>query len=154
MLSRTTVLWALVVILAANFLNYTDRQLVSALEKDISHDPTLHLNETQFGLLWTLFTLGYMVCAVPIGVLADRVSRTRLFAVCVFVWSLATVASGLATSKEVLYISRVLIGVGEAGCLVIGPSLLSDYFTSRVRGRALSFFYLGMPLGGATAFLL
>src|SRR5262245_34611662 len=119
MFSRQSVYWALVVIFAANFLNYTDRQLVSALEVDITEEPKLRLTETEFGLLWTLFTVGYMVCAVPIGVLADRFSRTKLFAFCIVVWSVATVASGMANSKLVLYIARVLIGVGEAGCLVI-----------------------------------
>lgn len=144
--------WALGVIFAANFLNYTDRQLVSALEKPLSDD--LSLTEEEFGGLWSLFTIGYMLCAVPIGLLADRISRTRLFAFCVVIWSLATIASGLAQDKYFLYVARVFIGVGEAGCLVIGPSLISDLFTREVRGKALSIFFLGMPLGGTAAFLL
>jgi predicted MFS family arabinose efflux permease len=152
MFRRSFALWALGVIFAANFLNYMDRQLVSALEKPIRG--ALDLNQTEFGLLWTLFTIGYMVCAVPIGLLADRYSRTRLFAVCVVVWSVATIASGLAQEKYVLYAARVFIGVGEAGCLVIGPSLISDLFSVAARGRALSVFYLGMPLGGTAAFIV
>src|SRR5689334_8237346 len=113
MLSQRTALWALAVIFAANFLNYTDRQLVSALEDPLQED--LGLNSVEFGFLWTLFTIGYMICAVPVGLLADRFSRPKLFALCVGVWSVATVASGLAPSKAVLYVARVFIGVGEAG---------------------------------------
>ncbi|MBI1917532.1 MAG: MFS transporter [Planctomycetes bacterium] len=154
MLSQRTALWALAVIFAANFLNYTDRQLVSALEKPITTDPALELDTEAFGWLWSYFTIGYMICAMPIGLLADRYRRTRIFAVCIAIWSVATVASGLAQTRGVLNVARVFIGVGEAGCLVIGPSLLSDYFTTAVRGRALSVFYLGMSLGGVTAFLL
>jgi MFS family permease len=146
MLSRSATLWALTVIFVANFLNYLDRTLVSALEIPLSE--ALDLNDEQFGFLWTLFTIGYMVCAVPIGLLADRYSRTRLFAVCIVVWSVATIASGLAPSKEILYVARVFIGVGEAGCLVIGPAMLSDLFSPRVRGRALAIFYLGVPPSG------
>jgi MFS transporter, Spinster family, sphingosine-1-phosphate transporter len=145
-------LWALGVIFAANFLNYTDRQLVSALEDPICN--ALNLDTEEFGSLWSLFTIGYMLCAVPIGLLADRFSRTRLFSFCVVVWSVATLASGGAESKSILYVARVFIGVGEAGCLVIGPSLISDIFAKRVRGRALSAFYLGMPLGGTAAYIL
>lgn len=152
MIRRSAALWALGVIFLANFLNYMDRQVVSALEKPLSD--ALHLDETEFGFLWTLFTLGYMLCAVPIGLLADRFSRTRIFAFCVLVWSVATVASGMARTKEVLYIARVFIGVGEAGCLVIGPAIISDLFRRETRGRALSIFYLGMPLGGTAAFIL
>jgi predicted MFS family arabinose efflux permease len=209
--ARSGALWALGVIFAANLLNYIDRTLVSALGEPIRKD--LHLRGWEFGLLWTLFTVGYLVCAVPIGLLADRPSRlrksglflglivllggtlgilgsrvlgarfiaqhlwvflpattlgaffifalmaavnsrTRLFSLCIVVWSIATVASGLAQSKLVLYTARVFIGVGEAGCLVIGPVLISDYFSLRARGRALSIFYLGLPLGGTLAFVL
>ncbi|HKB35370.1 MAG TPA: MFS transporter [Gemmataceae bacterium] len=154
MISQRTALWALAVIFAANFLNYTDRQLVSALEKPIRNDPALNLDAEDYGWLWSYFTIGYMICAVPIGLLADRYRRTSILAFCVTVWSLATVASGLAQTKLVLNIARVFIGVGEAGCLVIGPSLISDYFPVKVRGKALSIFYLGMSLGGVTAFIL
>jgi predicted MFS family arabinose efflux permease len=151
---RTNAYWALAVIFLANFLNYTDRQLVSALEKQLREEPTLRLDPDQFGLLWTLFTVGYMVCAVPIGLVADRNRRPTLFAACIVIWSLATVASGMAQDKLLLYAARVFTGVGEAGCLVIGPALLSDYFSLRARSRALSVFYLGMPLGGVMAYLL
>lgn len=150
--SQTALLWALGVIFAANFLNYTDRQLVSALEDPLR--TALNLSAREFGFLWTLFTVGYMICAVPIGFLADRYRRTHLFAYCVVVWSVATLASGYATTKAVLYVARVFIGVGEAGCLVIGPSLISDLFSREVRGKALSYFYLAMPLGGTAAFIL
>ena len=152
MTARRLALWALFVIFLANFLNYTDRQLVSALEEPLTR--ALGFTEFEYGLLWALFTIGYMLCAVPIGLLADRVSRTRLFALCIIVWSLATVLSGMAQTKFVLYVARVCIGIGEAGCLVIGPSLISDLFRKRVRGKALSMFYVAMPLGGAAAFIM
>ncbi|HEX7901181.1 MAG TPA: MFS transporter [Planctomycetota bacterium] len=144
--------YALAVIATANFFSYLDRQLVSALEKPISTD--LGLDSTQFGLLWTLFTIGYMVCAPFIGFASDRVRRPRLFAACIVIWSVATIASGAAASKPILYVSRVLIGLGEAGCLVIGSSMISDYFPKELRGRALSLFSLGLPLGGTGAFIL
>lgn len=152
MLSRAMALWALIVLCLANLLNYIDRQVVSALEAPLEEG--LHLDKVEFGLLWTLFTVGYAVCAIPFGFLADRLSRTRLLAFAIFIWSGATVASGLAQTREVLYIARVLTGVGEAGCLVIGPSLISDLYHRTARGRAMGLFYLGMPVGGTLAFFL
>lgn len=152
MTAKRLALWALFIIFLANFLNYTDRQLVSALEKPLRSG--LALNEVEYGLLWTLFTVGYMLCAVPIGLLADRLSRTRLFALCIIIWSMATIISGMAQTKFILYVARIFIGVGEAGCLVIGPSLISDFFRTKVRGKALSMFFLAMPLGGTAAFIM
>lgn len=151
-MSKRYLRYALAVIFFANFLSYLDRQLVSALEEPLSS--ALDLSSTQFGFLWTLFTLGYMLCAPFIGYASDRFRRTRIFAGCILVWTLATIASGMARSKEVLYVARVLIGLGEAGCLVVGSALISDFFPPDRRGRALSVFYLGMPLGGTFAFIM
>ena len=143
--------WALSVIFLANFFNYLDRQLVSALQKPIQ--TALSLSGSEFGLLWTLFTIGYMICAVPIGAMADRWSRPRLLAFCIVIWSVATIASGLAEDRWTLYVARIFIGVGEAGCLVIGPAMISDLFEVGYRSKALSIFYLAMPLGGTAAFI-
>lgn len=151
-LSQRVVLWALAIIFLANLFNYMDRMIVSAMEKQLSL--AFQLNSREYGYLWSLFTIGYLLCATPIGYLADRYNRPLLFAVCIVIWSAATIGSGMAGSKPILYVSRLLIGVGEAGCLIIGPALLSDYFTLGTRGRALSVFYLGQPLGGTAGLVL
>jgi MFS family permease len=81
-----------------------------------------------------------------------------LFALCIFIWSLATMWSGWAghfeglSGQAQLFTARFLIGIGEAGCLVIGPTLIADYFSTSFRGRALSLFFLGMPLGGMAGY--
>ena len=150
--TRRAALFALGVIVAANFLSYLDRTLVSALEAPLKED--FRLSSGQFGFLWTLFTIGYMVCAIPIGYLADRYHRPRILIGCILVWSVATIGSGVAQTTHVLYGCRILIGVGEAGCLIIGQALIADYFRKEVRGRALSVFHLAVPLGGTAAFIL
>src|SRR6185295_7992619 len=116
-------------------------------------DGGLGISATEFGYIGSAFTVGYMVFAPIVGFLIARHRRPRIFALCVLVWSLATVGSGLAPNKWMLYGTRFFIGVGEAGCLVIGPTLLSDYFTKEVRGRVLSLFFLALPLGGATGYI-
>jgi MFS family permease len=143
-------LYALLVIFAANFLSYLDRQIVSALEKEL--EETFQLGKAAFGGLWTAFTIGYMVFAPVVGFLVGRQHRPRIFGVCVFVWSLATIWSGWAKSVPELYAARFFIGIGEAGCLVIGPTLISDYFSKAVRGKALAVFFLGLPLGGVAGY--
>lgn len=144
--------YALGIIFFANFLSYLDRQIVSALEEELHR--IFGLDKKGFGLLWTMFTVGYMVFAPIVGFMTDRQKRTRIFAVCVFLWSLATIGSGYAPSKHALFAMRFFIGIGEAGCLVIGPTLLSDFFSKEVRGKALAVFFLGMPLGGTAGYLV
>jgi predicted MFS family arabinose efflux permease len=150
--TRGYLAFALGVICLANFLNYLDRQVVSALEREIR--PAFGMSKAEFGSLWSAFTIGYMVFAPLVGWAAVRWRRTAIFAACVLVWSLATIGSGLAASKGALYFSRFLIGVGEAGCLVVGPTLVVDFFSEKVRGRALSIFYLGLPLGGTAGYVV
>jgi MFS transporter, Spinster family, sphingosine-1-phosphate transporter len=148
--------YALAIIFFANFLSYLDRQVVATMETQLTATKAkggLGLTATEFGWVGSAFTIGYMVFAPIVGYLITRYSRPRIFALCVLVWSLATVGSGLATGKWMLYATRFFIGVGEAGCLVIGPTLLSDYFSKEVRGRVLSAFFLALPLGGATGYI-
>jgi MFS family permease len=143
--------YALAVIFFANFLSYLDRQIVSALQDQLT--TAFKLTEKEFGYVGSAFTIGYMVFAPIVGFLIARHRRPRVFAFCVFIWSLATLGAGVAPNKWCLYASRFFIGAGEAGCLVIGPTLLSDYFTKEVRGRILSIFFLALPLGGAAGYI-
>src|SRR5262249_44366856 len=131
-ITRRYAIYALLVIFAANFLSYLDRQIVSALEQEL--EAAFHLNRASFGALWTAFTIGYMVFAPLVAFLAGRRHRPRIFGVCILVWSLATIWSGLATTVTELFAARFLIGIGEAGCLVLGPTLIADYFSKEVRG--------------------
>lgn len=154
--TKTYLRYALAVIFLANFFSYLDRQVVSTMETELSKPKAeggLGISATEFGYIGSAFTVGYMVFAPIVGYLIARRRRPAVFAACVFIWSLATVGSGLAPDKWVLYVTRFFIGVGEAGCLVIGPTLLSDYFSREVRGRVLSMFFLALPLGGATGYI-
>jgi MFS family permease len=149
-ISKRYAIYALIVIFAANFLSYLDRQIVSALERELEEE--FALGTSGFGALWTAFTVGYMVFAPVVGFLTARQHRPRIFAICIFVWSLATIGSGLARTQLELYGARFLIGIGEAGCLVIGPTLIADFFSKEVRGKALAIFFLGLPLGGVAGY--
>src|SRR6185503_13363814 len=88
-LSRRTAVFALGVIFTANFLSYLDRTLVSALEEPITG--AFNLSAEGHGWLWALFTFGYMVFAMPISMLADRRNPPRILALCVVIWSFATI---------------------------------------------------------------
>ena len=143
--------YALAVVFVANFLSYLDRQIVAALETELSQ--AFSFSGAEFGIAHSAFTVGYMVFAPVVGFLVSRMSRTRLFAACVVVWSIATIASGWAPGKYAFYAMRFFIGIGEAGCLVIGPTLLSDYFPKEMRGRALAIFFLALPLGGTAGYI-
>ena len=69
-----------------NVMNFVDRQLLASFANWIV--PDLGLTNTEFGLLTGLiFIFFYSVAGVFMGVLADRVNRTRLIAAGLALWS-------------------------------------------------------------------
>ena len=150
--TRDYAYYALAVLLAANFLNYTDRFLISAVGPLVQEH--FKLSEARFGGLSSVFTIGYLVASPFVGLLSDRYNRPKILAVCVFVWSLATAGTALSRNYTHLVWARIFTGVGEAGCLSVGPALVADYFPKAMRGKMLSIFYAGMPLGSAAGYIL
>ncbi|HXW73600.1 MAG TPA: MFS transporter [Steroidobacteraceae bacterium] len=143
---------ALGVLSAINLLNYLDRYLVPPLVPDLER--AMGLSHQQAGWLWPAFMLVYMLTAPLFGVWGDRGSRTRPIALGVFIWSLATLLSGLARSFPQLFAARALVGVGEAAYAAIAPALLADCFPLAARGRVFAVLNMALPVGAALGYVL
>jgi len=142
----------LATLLAANLLNYIDRQILYAVFPLIKAD--FNLSDTQLGLLGSAFMLSYMIFAPLLGWIGDHTRPSRLASGGLAFWSLATAMSGIAANYLTLLFSRSLVGIGEASFGVVSPGILSDTFDREVRGRVLSFFFLAIPVGSAIGYLL
>ncbi len=139
---------ALAILCFVYVLNFLDRQLLSILAKPIQDD--MGLADSQLGLLGGLyFAAFYCILAIPVGWLADRTNRVRVLAIACALWSAATAACGLSTNFGQLAVSRMAVGVGEAGGVPPSYAIISDYFPSGTRGMALALFNLGPPIGSA-----
>ena len=137
---------SLAMLVAVNVMSQLDRQIMSVLVEPIRKD--LVLSDTQIGLLVGLaFAFFYTVAGFPIARLADRGNRRNLIVAALSLWSLMTAACGLARSYAELFLARVGVGVGEAGCAPPAQSILSDAFPAERRGRALATYQLGVPIG-------
>src|SRR4029453_9159002 len=86
---------------------------------------------------------------IPVAWLADRSNRVRVLTVACALWSAATMACGMAQNYAQLAISRMSVGVGDAGGVPPSFSIISDYFPASRRGTALGLFNLGPPIGQA-----
>jgi MFS family permease len=151
-----TALWLL---LAINLFNYIDRQVLSAVLPKLALDATLFAPDDpnlrqKLGLLTSAFLVSYMLLSPVFGWLGDTRSRWRLVAIGVTVWSLASGGSGLATSFLMLLLTRCLVGVGEAAYGPVAPSMLSDMYPERDRGKVMARFYLAIPVGSALGFVV
>jgi MFS transporter, Spinster family, sphingosine-1-phosphate transporter len=168
---------ALVLLLLINLFNYVDRQVLAAVVPSIqrtffggagSH-PSAGLVALQewcrsrlgfqpelalIGVLSMAFMVLYMIGAPIFGRLAERHSRWLLVAIGVIAWSLASGASGLATTFFGLLLTRCLVGVGEAAYGPVAPTIISDLYPVKDRGRVLAWFYMAIPVGSALGYVL
>jgi MFS family permease len=147
---RVTTWYALWVLFAVNTMNFFDRQIPGAVAEPIRRE--FGLSDGALGAVGTAFTLLYAFVGVPLGRLADRAGRKWILSAGVFVWSVTTVASGLARNFWQLFALRLSVGIGEASCAPAATSLIGDLFPQRQRAKALSVFMLGLPVGIALSF--
>src|SRR3989441_2276760 len=151
-LSRGAAYYGLAVVTVLNFLNYIDRYILAAVLPRVQSE--LALTDFHAGLLAPAFLVVYFLTSPVVGALGDRSSRTRLMAIGVGAWRLATAATGMMRSFVQLLIARSFVGIGEAAYATISPALLSDYFPRAQRGRAFAVFYVAIPAGAAAGYLL
>jgi MFS family permease len=138
--------WLLFVMLVVCLINYADRSVVGAVAEPLRRD--LGLTDLQLGLLSGLsFALLYSVLGIPFARLAERFSRVRIIAAATFAWSVMTVLCGAAGNYVQLLLTRVGVGVGEAGFMAPASSLLGDHFRKDQRAFATSIMMLGVPFG-------
>jgi predicted MFS family arabinose efflux permease len=140
-------------LLIAYIFNFLDRQILGILAGPIIAD--LQLTDSQFGAIGGIaFAILYSFLGIPLAMLADRTSRSRVIAGSLAVWSAFTALCGSATSFIQLFIFRLGVGVGEAGGVAPAYALIADYFPPQRRARALAIFSLGIPLGLALGTLI
>ena len=146
-LYRGYVLTSLLVVYIFNFI---DRSIFGILTEPMKL--SLQLEDWHMGLLGGLaFAIFYTTLGIPIARVAERRSRMLIIIISLTLWSLMTVLCGFATSFLTLFIFRLLVGVGEAGCTPPAQSVIADYFKPTSRATAASIYALGVPLGGMLA---
>jgi MFS family permease len=150
MTTRAKTTFAIALLFAINTMNFFDRQILGAVAESIRKQWSL--SDTELGTLGTAFTLIYAAVGLPLGRLTDRVTRTRILAAGVFIWSLLTAASGIARNYFQLFAYRLGVGVGEATCAPASASLIGDLYPANKRAKAMSIFMMGLPIGIALSF--
>jgi MFS family permease len=139
---RQYLLVLLMVILA---FNYVDRLALGLVLQDIKKD--FSLSDTQLGLLSGIaFALFYSLMGLPIARWADRGNRVTIITMTTGLWSVAVALCGFASSFIQLLLARIVVAVGEAGCMPPAHSLIADYFARAERPRAVAVYMMGSTL--------
>src|SRR5712692_5250735 len=133
------------IMFSINLLNYLDRYVFTGAANVVATE--LGLSIDQVGYLATAFIVVYAVGTIPLGIWADRSSRKNIVALCITIWSLATAFTALAGNFITLFISRMVLGIGEAGYFPAGTALMGDYFSRTRRSRIMSWWNVGQLVG-------
>jgi len=140
---RSYVLWLLFVVYG---LSFVDRQILSTLMEPIRLE--FKFSDTQLGMLsGVAFAIFYATLGIPIARYADSHSRVNIIAISLLVWSAATALTGRALGFMTLFLARVGVGIGEAGCNPSAYSIISDYYERERRATVLSLYSQGVYLG-------
>lgn len=138
--------YALLLVALANAMSLLDRQILAILAPAIKKD--LAIGDAEMGLLYgTVFALFYALFSLPVGRLADGWLRTRLLAISILVWSVATGLGALASTFALLVLSRLGVGIGEAATQPAGTSLIYDFWPKRRRGFVMAVLASSIALG-------
>ena len=144
---------ALCLLVVVYIFNFIDRQILTILAEDIKAD--LGISDSDIGFLFgTAFGVFYSVVGIPMGKLADTWNRKNLISIGLAFWSLMTFLSGLAKSFFALSIYRFGVGIGESTASPAAYSLLSDYFSPKVRATVLAIYSSGLYIGAGIGLFL
>jgi MFS family permease len=97
---------------AVLFINYVDRGALPTAAPLMQTD--LKLDPRQLGWLFSAFFWTYSLMQIPVGWLAERFGAQRVLALGLALWGVATISIGLVHTFPMLFLLRLLLGIGES----------------------------------------
>ena len=146
---------ALAIILTCQLMLMVDATVMNVALPRI--ETGLHFSQSSLAWVLDAYTLTFGGLLLLGGRLGDLFGRRRLFTGGIVLFTIASLAGGLATTSTMLLIARVVQGVGAAAAGPSAIALLNSTFTDpKARVKALSLFAgmssagfaIGLILGG------
>ncbi|HEX4582511.1 MAG TPA: MFS transporter [Acidobacteriaceae bacterium] len=123
---------------------YMDRVNISFAALQMNQE--LHFSASVYGFGAGLFFLSYAACEVPSNLLLVRFGARRWLGRIMFTWGLLSIGMLFVKTPHQFYAMRFLLGVAEAGFFPGVIFYLSQWFPASNRSRAISRFYISLPL--------
>ena len=138
--------WRLTVIMFFGIaINYLDRiNLSFVMPTFIKH---FHFTLSQAGMMFSLWGIGFLIFALPLSRLGDRVSQKKLYGWMVAVWSVINMLTAGFANVVALGIIRFLLGVAESPVFPIGTRIVGMWFGKGKRGVPLGLLEAGIGGG-------
>lgn len=141
-------MWRLIPLIALGYgTAYMDRVNISFASLQMNRD--LHFSATVYGFGAGLFFLSYAACEVPSNLLLVRFGARRWLSRIMLTWGLLAIGMMFVKTVPQFYVMRFLLGMAEAGFFPGVVFYLMQWFPPEMRARAISRFYISLPLSSA-----
>src|SRR5580658_11140623 len=139
--------WRLLPLIGLGYgVAYMDRINISFAALQMNHD--LGFSASIYGFGGGLFFLSYAAGEAPSNLALVRFGARRWIARIMFTWGLVATAMLFVRTPLEFYIARFCLGAAEAGFFPGVVYYLMQWFPAEERGRAISRFYVSLPLSG------
>ena len=106
----------------------------------------LAITSQQFGLVFGMFFIGYLIFEIPSNLLLHRIGARVWIARILLSWGIVATLTGLVQTVQQLYVLRFLLGLAEAGYFPGIVLYLTYWFPQRERARALALLLVAAPI--------
>lgn len=142
--------YILVVLALTNLVGYAARNALFAVYPDL--EQRFHIDDSELGLLQTVFMVPHAAATLGFGWLGDRFDRRRVIAAGLVIASVAGVLGTVGESYLGFATSRALVGFGTAAIVPVANSILGQVFDGPGKASRFAIFNLGLFVGGVVGF--
>jgi MFS family permease len=138
---------AIIVVLLFLFmvLNMADKAVLGIVAIPMMKE--LHLSPAKFGMVASSFFLLYSVSTIAFGFLADKFKAKTLLTVLALIWAITQFPVAWWASLPVLFICRILLGVGEGPAYPLAVHAAYKWFPDNQRNLVTAVLAQGGPTG-------
>jgi len=116
-------------------------------------NPEFDLNDIQSGWVVSAPSFAAMFAMLFSGRISDLIGRKKMLVFVAFLYAISAILSAIASSYEMLYISRMIGGMAFGAALVLAPMYIAEISTAENRGKLVSLQQLNIVFGFFAAFL-
>ena len=150
--SRVRVTLAIILFLTL-MVAYLDRVNISVILADpiFIDEMDLKSNPMAQGLIMSFFLFSYGISNMLLGPIGDWMGPRKAMSLSILSWGVAVIFGAMSKSLSFLYVSRVVLGAGEAMHWPMQSTFVKNWFPLKERGKANAAWVVGLMVGPAIA---
>src|ERR1700758_4226616 len=144
--------WVIAIVVAlASFMEVLDTTIANVALPYIAGG--MGVSEDEASWVVTTYLVANAIILTASSYLARTLGRKTFFLICLGIFTLSSLLSGLAPNLNALLLFRIMQGVGGGGMVPVAQSILADFFPPAKRGQAFALFGVAVvvaPVVGPT----